>query len=109
MTRDRRLLRPLIVALLFFAAPSAWLILQQGFGAATYFECTAGRAPWGPVAGAVATAICVAAAIMCWRRRDPAPPTRRFLMLVGAGSAAIFATAALALTAALVLAPACAR
>jgi hypothetical protein len=99
----------LATGLLFFAAPTAWIVFQQGLGGASYFDCTVARPPWGVAVGVVATLACAAIALLCWRERLRAAATRRFLMVVAAGAAGVFAAAVLAMTFALALVPACAR
>jgi hypothetical protein len=107
--RPRILAGSLVAGLLIFAAPVLWILLQQGLGALSYFNCAAAAAPWGGAVGIALTLACVLAACGCWISRTEGTTARRFLMVTGAGSAAIFALAALTLTIATFVVPACAR
>lgn len=99
----------LMAGILIFLAPLVWIVFQQGLGAASYLNCHIAGPPWGGLVGAIATMACAAAAGRCWLSRARVAETRRFLMVLGAGSAAIFALAALTMTVAIVMVPACAR
>jgi hypothetical protein len=98
------------VVLALFAAPGAWILLQQGEGALVYLACPRSGPPIGILIGVAAFCVCLAAGGLAWRLvRTLEAPAQRFLAQVGAGAAAIFALAALIMTAAIWLVPSCAR
>jgi hypothetical protein len=107
--RQSRLAGALAVGLLPFAAPVVWIAFQQGVGAMSYLQCRAAAPTLGGMIGIGATLACAAAATGCWLRRKHETEAQQFLMLIGAGSAAIFGMAAMTMTVALVMVPACAR
>jgi uncharacterized membrane protein len=105
-----RLTGPIALAVAFFAAPTAWLLLQQGEGTLVYLACPASGPPLGIVIGLAAVGACSATSGLAWRiARTTEPPARRFLAQVATGAAAIFALAALVMTAAIWLVPSCVR
>lgn len=105
-----KLAGPLGVALALFAAPVAWLLLQQGEGLFVYLACARAGPPLGVLIGVAAVAACAAACALAWRLMHSLKrPAQRFLAQIGAGAAAIFTLAALVMTAAIWLVPACAR
>jgi hypothetical protein len=89
-------------------APTAWLALQQGLGTLVYRACAHGGPPLGPIAGAVACGVCLAAACTSTRRL-PATGRSGFIGRAAAGLAALLAFACALLTLSAVLVPACAR
>jgi hypothetical protein len=105
----RKLMSSLVAGLLVFAAPVIWILFQQGVGAASYLHCEVAKPPWGGMLGCVATLACAGGAARCWLSRRHGTDTRRFLMMVGAGSGLIFALAALVMTVAILVVPACTR
>jgi hypothetical protein len=99
----------IVLAILFFGAPVAWIGFQQGMGAVSYLNCGLAGSAWGLLVGLSTISACAAIAIRCWIVRGRRGDTSRFLMTVGAGFASIFALAALIMTVALAVVPACAR
>ena len=97
-------------ALAFFAAPTAWILLQQTEGGITYLACAHAGVPLGAGLALGALLVCVAAGAAGWRISATfTSATWRFVGRISAGLAAIFAVAVIFLGAAVWLIPPCAR
>ncbi len=97
-------------AIAFFAAPAAWILLQQTEGGATYLACAAAGPPLGVWLALGAFLVCVGAAAAGWRISTiSTSPAWRFVGRLTAGMAGVSALAVLILAATVWLSPTCPR